>query len=152
MPVLHTASFKAFVSKLCFGRDDDFWPHDICLFIGALGRVDGKGHFAPITVVYFMLLLGFWFTRLTKWGTCGDYVWDCMIYEITEESRSRRVWCPEWRKKGCPSGPILSRLRGVGRQWCWGRHAQGGAHGFRCTADRPTIYGLLWVAPGRVGI
>ena len=32
-------------------------------------------------------------------------------------------------KKGCPSGPILSRLRGVGRQWCWGRHAQGGAHG-----------------------
>ena len=46
-------------------------------------------------------------------------------------------------KKGCPSGPILSRLRGVGKHWCWGRHAQGGAQGFCCTADRLTIYGLL---------
>ena len=39
----------------------------LLLFIRVLGRVDDKGHFAPITAVYFTLfLLGFRFMRLTK--------------------------------------------------------------------------------------
>ena len=44
-----------------------------CLFIRVLGRVDDKGHFAPITAVYFTLfLLGFMFTKFTKWEGYGN--------------------------------------------------------------------------------